>query len=197
MRPSRTFHIRAATALASCVNLAHRGTNRSVLRELRESGGVTTLGICQTRALASSTRPLSSIADYLDDEASIADDGNKRPIQYCPVGNRGRIVKVAVLAQDGSMTRKSVSMAELRRRTGLHLSELLMAETASIAVAPRILSRSNCIVFSMAHVRALILRDEVPLAGSALLCCLTGGLHFVFEEPADCAWVLRASVWRL
>jgi hypothetical protein len=70
-------------------------------------------------------------------------------------------VKIAVIDASGGLTRKEVSMAELRQRTGLHLAELIMVETASIAIAPRIMARTGCIVFNMAHVRALIFKDEV------------------------------------
>ena len=68
---------------------------------------------------------------------------------------------VVVLHKDGRRAEERLNMSELRRLSGLQARELLMVETSSIAVSPRILPRGDVVVITVAHIRALVFLDRV------------------------------------
>lgn len=74
---------------------------------------------------------------------------------------RGRHVTVHILSSTGNLVTKETNMADLRRRTGLHLAELLLVDRSAKGTATRVVVRENCIIVNVLHVRALIFAHEV------------------------------------
>ena len=75
-----------------------------------------------------------------------------------------RTVRVSIIHNNGTQLVEEISIPQLRDTTGLLVSELLVVESASVSVTPRIIPRTRCIIVTMAHIRGLIFRDRVRAA---------------------------------
>jgi hypothetical protein len=68
----------------------------------------------------------------------------------------------------GKVTQLSISMAQLREESRLHMRELLLLEQPSALIQPHILPRRHCILLTVGYVRALVWTDRVYLFGFEL-----------------------------
>ena len=83
------------------------------------------------------------------------------PARASLAGLSARTLRVSVIHDNGTRMVQDVTIPQLRDTTGLLVSELLVVESASVSVTPRIIPRERCIIVTMAHIRGLLFRDKV------------------------------------